>query len=88
MDGESCILALPYSNTTFRATSVKLYLTLTTQIEGIEVKLATKPEQLTNRLVDKELASELTTLLVKRSRGRPRKNPSIIVFLQNDEDIT
>ena len=28
MDGELCILALPYSNTTFRATSVKLYLTL------------------------------------------------------------
>ena len=35
IDGESCILALPHGNTTFRATSVKLYLTPTTEIEGI-----------------------------------------------------
>jgi hypothetical protein len=85
IDRESCVLVLPYSNITFRVTSVKLYLTPTTQIKGIKVKLATKPEQLTNRLVDKELASELITLLVKRSKGQPRKNPNITVFLQKDD---
>ena len=44
IDRELCILILPYSNITFRVTSVKLYLTPTTQIEGIKVKLAIKPE--------------------------------------------
>jgi len=71
IDGESCVLRLPHSNTTFRATLVKLYLTLTTQIE-------VKP---TNRPVNKP-----TILLVKRSKGRPRKNPEITVFLQNNKD--
>jgi hypothetical protein len=78
---ELCVLALLHSNITFRATFVKLYLTLTTQIEDIKVKLATKPEQLTNRLVDKELASKPTTLLVKHSKGQLRKNPNITIFL-------
>ena len=72
MDGKSCVLGLLYSNITFYATLVKLYLTLTTQIEV----------ELTNRPID-----ELTILLVKRSRKRPCKNPEITVFLQNNEDI-
>jgi hypothetical protein len=67
--GESCILALPYGNITFRATFIKLYLTPTTQIEGIKVKLASKPNK------------ELAPLLVKRKRGQLRKNPNIIVLL-------
>jgi hypothetical protein len=69
MDGELCILALPYSNTTFRVTFVKLYLTSTAQIEGIKVELANEPSK------------EPVPLLVKRERGRLRKNPNIIVFL-------
>jgi hypothetical protein len=67
---ESCVLGLPYSNTTFCAAFVKLYLTLTIN-ESIKVKL-----------IGKELTDEL--VLVKRSRGRPRKNLNIIVFLQDD----
>jgi hypothetical protein len=67
--GKSCILALPHSNTTFRATSIKLYLTPTTQIEGIKVKLANGTSK------------EPAPLLVKRGKGQPRKNPNIIVFL-------
>jgi hypothetical protein len=69
MDSELCILALPYSNTTFRVTFIKLYLTPTAQIEGTKVK----PNK------------ELAPLLVKRKRGRPRKNPNIIVLLQEDD---
>ena len=42
INGELCVLALPYSNITFYITSVKLYLTLITQIEGIKAKLAIK----------------------------------------------
>jgi len=78
--GKSCILALPHSNTTFCATSIKLYFTPTAQIEGIKVELASG--------TSKELASEpnkeSAALLVKRGKGRPRKNPHITIFLQND----
>ena len=70
INGESCILALPHGNTTFRSTFVKLYLTLTTQIKGIKVEL-----------ISEESFAKLIPLLVKRSKGRPRKNPKIIVFL-------
>jgi hypothetical protein len=78
--GKSCILALPYSNTTFYITSIKLYFTLITQIEGIKVELASK--------TSKELASkpnkELAPLLVKHGKGRLRKNLHITIFLQNN----
>ena len=81
--GKSCILALPYSNITFRATSVKLYLVLDVQINSIIIKLASK-ELTSNKLASKP-SKELAPLLVKRSRGRPRKNPNITVFLQEDD---
>jgi hypothetical protein len=77
IDGESCILALPYSNTTFCATSVKPYFTPIAQIEGIKVKPASR----TGEEPASELGKEPAPLLVKRGRGRPRKNPNIIVFL-------
>jgi len=74
INGESCILALPHGNTTFRFTSVKPYLTpnltLITQIEGIEVEPT-----------GEESSTELTALPVKRGRGRLRRNPDIFVFL-------
>jgi hypothetical protein len=70
----------PYSNITFRATSIKLYLTPNAQIEGIKVELTSG--------TSKELASKPSKkpapLLVKRGKGRLRKNPSITMFLQDD----
>jgi hypothetical protein len=54
--GKSCILALPYSNTTFRATSVKLYLTPTTKIEDIQVKSTSK-----GHTIDEVASEELAT---------------------------
>ena len=74
INGESCILALPHGNTTFRFTSIKLYLTLnltlTTQIEGIEVEPTSE-----------ESSTKPIALPVKRGRGRLRRNPDIFVFL-------
>jgi len=64
MNSESCILALPHGNTTFRSTFVKLYFTNT------KVKPASEP--------NKEL------ILVKRGKGRLRKNPNITIFLQDN----
>ena len=83
MDGESCTLALPHGNTTFRATSVKPYLVPDVQIDGIAVKPAGE-EPTSDELASKP-GEELAPLPVKRGRGRPRKNPNIIVFLQEDD---
>ena len=82
--GESCILALPYSNITFYATSIKPYFTPTTKIEDIQVKFTSKKhiaKEFASALVNKEL----TPLLVKHSKGRPRKNPNITIFLQDND---
>jgi hypothetical protein len=68
INSESCILALPYSNTTFRSTSIKLYFTLTTKIEPLS----------------KESSTKLIALLVKRGKGRLRKNLNISIFLQDN----
>jgi hypothetical protein len=45
-------------------------------------------ELISKGFTSEKLANELITLLVKRGKGRPRKNPSIIIFLQNNENIT
>jgi hypothetical protein len=75
--GKSYILALLYSNITFCATSIKLYFTLNARIEGIKVELTSKTsEELTS-----ELSKEPVPLLVKRGKGRLRKNLSITIFL-------
>jgi hypothetical protein len=81
INSESCILALPYSNTTFCATSIKLYFTLVlvTQIEAIQVKFTGK-----GHAIDEVASEELVTLPVKRSKGQLRKNPNITIFLQDN----
>jgi hypothetical protein len=81
--GESCILALPYSNITFHATSIKLYLTPTTKIEDIQVK-STSKKHAAKEFISTLIGKELTPLLVKRSRGQLRKNPNITIFLQDN----
>ena len=68
INGKSCILALPHKNTTFRSTSIKLYFTLTTKIEPLS----------------KESSTKLIALLVKRGKGRLRKNLNISIFLQDN----
>ena len=68
INGESCILALLHRNTTFRSTSIKLYFTLTTKIEPLS----------------KESSTILIALLVKRGKGRLRKNLNISIFLQDN----
>ena len=77
IDKELYTLALPYSNTTFRATSVKLYLVL--EIDNIAIELAGK--ELTSDELAGKPSKELVPLLVKRSKGRPRKNLNLIIFL-------
>jgi hypothetical protein len=78
MEGESCVLALLHGNTTFCLTSIKPFY-----IGDIEVS-SKGPKD------DPEYYSEgdagmipytISPILPKRGRGRPRKNPNVIVFL-------
>ena len=80
IEGESCVLALLHGNTTFRLTSVKPFYI------G-DIKVSSKgPKD------DPEYYSEgednagiippiILPIPLKRNRGKPRKNPNIIVFL-------
>jgi hypothetical protein len=78
IEGESCVLALPRGNTTFRLTSVKLF-------HVGDIKAGSKgPKD------DPEYNSEgdigvippaIPPIPLKRGRGRPCKNPNIMVFL-------
>ena len=80
IEGESSVLALSHSNTTFRSTSVKPF-----HVGDIEVG-SEGPED------DPEYHGEgegdagiippaVLPIPLKRSRGRPRKNPNMTVFL-------
>jgi hypothetical protein len=78
IEGESYILALLRGNTTFRLTSIKLF-----HVGDIEVS-SEGPKD------DPEYYSEGDTGMIphtilpiplKYSRGRPRKNPNVTVFL-------
>jgi hypothetical protein len=83
IDGELCVLALPHGNTTFRATSIKLYLVPNIQIDSIKVKPVNKdPIKLTSKEpANGPVNKQLAPLPVKRSKGRLRKNLAITIFL-------
>jgi hypothetical protein len=86
MDGESCVLALPRGNTTFRSTSIKPFH------EG-DIKIDDEPKR-DPELYDPELHDKgegdtdiiPPTIPPKRGRGRPCKYPNVTVFLQDDDD--
>ena len=69
MNGELYILALPYSNMTFRVTSIKLYLIPNNKINSVKAEPTNEPNE------------EPAPLPVKRPRGRPWKYANIIVLL-------
>ena len=80
MEGESCILALLYSNTTFRLTSIKPF-------HIGDIKASSKgpkdnPEYYGEGEGDAGIIPPaIPPIPLKRGRGRPRKNPNITVFL-------
>jgi hypothetical protein len=67
--GESCTIALPYGNTSFRSIVVKPYLVIedNKDVSDPESPLAPAP------------AKQPTKEVPKRKRGRPRKTTSLIV---------
>ena len=82
MKGESYVLALLYSNTTFHLTSIKPFYV------G-DIKASSKDPKDNPKYYGKGnskgntgvIPPTILPILLKRSRGRPYKNPNIIVFL-------
>jgi hypothetical protein len=80
MEGESCVLALPHGNTTFRLTSVKPF-----HVGDIKVS-SEGPEDDPEYYGEDEGNAGMIPLIIppippKRGRGRPYKNPDMTVFL-------
>jgi hypothetical protein len=80
IEGESCVLALLYSNTTFRLTSIKLFyigdIEASSKGPKDDLEYYSKGEGDTGMI-----PPTILPILLKCSRGRPYKNPDIIVFL-------
>jgi hypothetical protein len=80
IEGELCVLALLYSNTTFRLTSIKLFYI------G-DIKASSKGSKDNPKYYSKGegdvgiIPPTISPISLKYSRGRPRKNPNIIIFL-------
>jgi hypothetical protein len=80
IEGESCVLALPRGNTTFRLTSVKPF-------HVRDIKASSKGPKDNPKYQGKGegdagiIPPTIPPIPLKRGRGRPRKNPNIIVFL-------
>ena len=80
IEGESCVLALPRGNTIFHLTSVKLFYV------G-DIKVSSEGPKDNPKYYSKGegnmgiIPPIIPPILLKRSRGRPRKNPNVIVFL-------
>jgi hypothetical protein len=80
MEGESCVLALPRGNTTFRLTSVKLF-------HVRDIKASSKGPKDNPKYYGEGkgdvgmIPPTIPPIPLKYSRGRPCKNPNIIVFL-------
>jgi hypothetical protein len=80
MEGESCVLALPRGNTTFRLTSVKPF-----HVGDIKVSSEGPKDDPEYHGEDEGDAGMIPPVVSpippKRGRGRPRKNPDMTVFL-------
>jgi hypothetical protein len=82
---ESCVIAMPRGNTTFRSTSVKPFYETDELIEAE----SPEPERSGKDVREDTIVVDTTDNAVpapppKRGRGRPRKNPDVTLFLQED----
>ena len=78
IEGESCVLVLLRSNTTFRLTSIKLFYIR-------DIKVSSKGPKDNPKYYSKGntgiIPLTILLILLKYSRGRPYKNSNITVFL-------
>ena len=105
MDGESCVVQLPRGPTSFRSTSVKPFYSDSNDDEDAEEEHGNQGQEEAEQPADDsqtirvdsqptdQTQPEIQPVApVKRSRGRPRKNPlpdaDVTVFLQEDSVFT
>ena len=82
IEGELYVLALPRGNTTFRLTSIKLFYIGDIKVSSKGPKDDPKYHGKGNGEGDTGMIPPtIPPIPLKRSRGRPRKNPNITVFL-------
>ena len=82
IEGESCVLALLRGNTTFRLTSVKLFYVGDIEVSSKGPKDDPKYYGEGNGEGNMGMIPPtIPPILPKYSRGRPRKNPDMTVFL-------
>jgi hypothetical protein len=80
IEGESYILALPRGNITFHLTSIKLFYIGDIKVSSKGPK--DNPEYYSEGEGNAGIIPPIIPLiLLKYNRGRPYKNPNIIVFL-------
>jgi len=87
VDNKTCIVELPYGNTSFRSTAVKPFLTPEKAIIGISLPLADSPTPINSPTpTDSDIYNRTPIKPIKRSRGRPRKYPvEVNTYLQEPE---
>jgi hypothetical protein len=73
--GESCTVALPYRNTSFRSIIIKPYLVAEDNKDASNPESPLAPAPAPTPAPAKQPAKEVLT----RKRGRPRKTTSLIV---------
>jgi len=82
IEGESCVLALLRDNTTFYLTSIKPFYIGDIKVSSKGPKDNPKYYSKGNSKGDiGTIPSTILPISLKCSRGRPYKNPNIIVFL-------
>ena len=93
IEGESCVIALPREPKHFRITSVKPYY-IDPELTDQEPQSTDHEDQtlsVNDRNDPQAPAIDDDTIVVdttpqRRPRGRPRKNPALTVYLQEDDD--
>ncbi len=79
IDGESCVLALPYNNMIFRLMSVKPFniLDIKTKVNPLELEYNNQG----TKGKDIIIINTLPTIPLKYNRGYPYKYTNITIFL-------
>ena len=83
INGKSCILALPYSNTIFHLISVKSFNVsdIEAEIDPLESEYNSQETEGKENII---IIDTLSIISPKRDRDRSRKNANITILLQDN----
>jgi hypothetical protein len=82
---KSCVITMPRDNTTFRLTSVKPFYKTDKLIKAKTPEPKRSGEDVYKDVIIVNITNNaIPTPPLKHGRGRPRKNPDVTLFLQED----